>query len=227
MLGVLVNTAAVLVGSLIGLTVKKGLPERLTSSVMLGIGLCTMYLGWSGTLKGENSMVLILSMAAGALVGALLNLDERFGRFAKRIEQHFSHGGQGVSLAEGFVTASLLFCIGAMTIVGSLQAGIRGNNEMLLSKSVLDFISSTVLASTLGIGVMLSAAFVLLFQGGIVLLAQFIAPLLSDAVIAEMTCCGSLLIFALGLNIIGVTKIKVMNYLPAVFFPILLCPLLG
>lgn len=225
MFGVLVNTGAVLVGSVIGLFLKKGLPERLTSAVMLGIGLCTMYLGWSGTLEGQNAIILILSVAIGALIGSLLDLDAHFNRFAQKVEARFSKGTGGVSLAEGFVTASLLFCIGAMTIVGSLQAGINGDNRMLLSKSVLDFISSIVLSSTLGIGVLLSSVFVLVFQGGIVLLAQVVAPLLSDSVIAEMTCCGSLLIFALGLNIIGLTKIKVMNYLPAVFLPILLCPI--
>ncbi|MDY3954484.1 MAG: DUF554 domain-containing protein, partial [Anaerovoracaceae bacterium] len=132
-------------------------------------------------------------------------------------------GSESASLAEGFVSASLLFCVGAMTIVGSLQAGLSGDNEMLFTKSTLDFISSIVFASALGIGVLLSAVFVFVFQGAIVLLAQVIAPYLNDAVVAEMTCAGSLLILALGLNMLGLTKLKVMNYMPAVFLPILLC----
>lgn len=223
MIGVLVNTAAVLVGSAIGLLLKKGIPEKLTSSVMLGIGLSTLYLGWSGTLKGQNALVLILSMALGALIGSAIDIDSRFSSFVERLESHFNKEGASISIAEGFITASLLFCVGAMTIVGSLQSGLTGNHEMIMSKSVLDFISSVILSSTLGIGVMLSAAFVFVFQGSIVLLAQLVAPILTDYVIAEMTCAGSLLIFALGLNIIGITKIKVMNYLPAVFLPIIFC----
>ena len=128
-----------------------------------------------------------------------------------------------MTIAEGFVTASLLFCVGAMTIVGSLQAGLTGNNEMLFTKATLDGISSIIFSASLGIGVMLSAAFVFVFQGAIVLLAQAVEPFLSDAVIAEMTCVGSLLIVAIGLNILGITKLKVMNYMPAVFIPIVLC----
>ncbi len=227
MLAVIINVVAVLIGSTIGLFLKKGIPERITDTLMKGIALCTMYIGWSGTLKGENTLVLIISMAIGVVIGEGLDLDARLNRFATNLENHFKKDGEKISLAEGFVTASLLFCVGAMTIVGSLQAGLSGDYEMLFTKSVLDFISSMVFASSLGIGVMLSAAFVLVFQGGIVLLAQFIAPFLTDAVIAEMVCSGSLLIFALGLNIIGITKLKVINFLPAIFLPIVLCPLMG
>jgi len=222
MFGVFVNTGAVVIGSLIGLFVKKSLRETLVSAVMLGVGLCSLYIGWSGALAGQNTIILILSMVIGAVIGTLLDLDGRFNRFAASIERHF-HTEGGASIAEGFVTASLLFCIGAMTIVGSLQAGLVGDHKMLISKSVLDFISSIVLAASLGVGVMLSAVFVLVFQGGIVLLAQFVAPLLGESAIAEMTCAGSVLIFALGLNLVGLTKIKVLDYLPAVFMPILLC----
>lgn len=128
-----------------------------------------------------------------------------------------------MTIAEGFVTASLLFCVGAMTIVGSLQAGLTGNNEMLFTKATLDGISAVIFSASLGIGVMLSAAFVFIFQGAIVLLAQAVEPFLGDAAIAEMTCVGSLLIVAIGLNLLGVTKLKVMNFMPAVFIPIVLC----
>ena len=226
MLAVFVNTLAVLIGSAVGLLLRKGIPQRITDILMKGLGLCTMYIGWSGTLKGENTLVLILSVAMGIVIGEGLDLDDKLNRFAQNMEHRFKKNGEKVSLAEGFVTASLLFCVGAMTIVGSLQAGLSGDYEMLYTKSVLDLISSMVFASSLGFGVMLSAAFVFVFQGGIVLLAQFIAPLLTDGVIAEMVCSGSLIIFALGLNIVGITKLKVLNFLPAIFLPILLCPLL-
>ncbi len=222
MFGVLVNAAAVVVGSLIGLLVRKNLKKELTDAVMLGVGLCTIYIGFSGSLAGQNAIVLILSMVGGAVIGTLLDLDGRFSRAAASLEKRFQKEGGGPSVAQGFVTASLLFCVGAMTVVGSLQSGLTGDHQMLLNKSALDFIASAVLASTLGIGVLLSAVFVLAFQGAIVLSAQAVAPFLSEFAVAEMTCAGSVLILALGLNLIGLTRIKVLNYLPAVFLPILL-----
>ncbi|MCR5481735.1 MAG: DUF554 domain-containing protein [Clostridia bacterium] len=224
MLGVIVNAAAVVAGSAIGLLLKKGIPAKFTDMIMKGVGLCVLYIGISGSLKGENTLVLIISIVIGAVIGEACDLDGHLNRFAEGIEQRFKkEGKEGPSIAEGFVSASLLFCVGAMTIVGSLQAGLSGDNEMLFTKSTLDFISSIVFTSALGIGVMFSAAFVLLLQGGIVLLAQFVAPVLSDYVIAEMTCAGSILIIALGLNLVGITKFKVMNYMPAMFIPIALC----
>ena len=227
MLGVVVNVLAVLLGGGIGLLIKKGIPKRIADAMMKGIGLCTLYIGWSGALKGSNTLVLILSMVIGILLGEGFDLDAKLNGFANGLDRKFKRGDGSISVAEGFIAASLLFCVGAMTVVGSLQAGLLGNYEMLFTKSVLDFISAMIFASTLGIGVLLSAVFVLLFQGGIVLLAQVVAPFLTDGVVAEMTCVGSVLIFALGLNILGITKIKVLNFLPAMFLPILLTPLLG
>lgn len=222
MLGVIVNTLTVVIGSIFGMLLKKGIPERITNELIKGIGLCTMCIGWVGTLKGENTLIMILSMAIGIVIGELLDLDKHLNQFAGFIEKKWKKENDKVSVAEGFVTASLLFCVGAMTIVGSLQAGLQGDCQMLYTKSLLDLVSSFVLASTLGIGVLLAGAFVFVFQGAIVMMAGFLAPILSDAAIAEMTCVGSLLIFALGLNLTGITKLKVMNYLPAIFIPILL-----
>ena len=224
MIGVITNTITVLIGSLCGLLLCRGIPEKVSDTVMRAIGLCTLYIGISGALEGENTLVLILSMAIGTMIGVWLDIDKHFTQAVEKIESKFRRGDGKVSLAEGFISASLLFCVGAMTIVGSLQAGLTGDNRMLFTKSILDLISSFLFASTLGIGVVASAGFVFVFQGAIVLAATWLAPLLSDAVIAEMTCAGSLLIVALGLNLIGVTKLKILNYLPAVFLPILLCP---
>ena len=212
MFGVLVNTFTVILGSIIGLVCKKGIPERLSDGVMTGIGLCTIAIGVIGLSAGENTLVLILSMVIGVLLGTLLDLDGRLNRGVEKVAGKAAGAGKAGQISQGFITACLLFCIGAMTIVGSLNAGLKGDNEMLLTKSLLDFISSIMLSATLGIGVLFSAVLVLVFQGGIVLLAQFLAPILS---IAEMSCAGSLMILALGLNIIGVTKIKVINFLPA------------
>ena len=223
MLGVLVNVGTVLIGSLVGLFLKRGIPERVTEALMVGIGLCTVFIGISGALQGENTLVLILSMAIGTVIGTLLDIDKQLNRLAAYVEKRFKQKDGQVTVAEGFVTASLLFCVGAMTIVGSLQAGLTGDCEMLFTKATLDLISSCVLAASLGIGVLLADIFVLVFQGGIVLLAGFVAPFLTDYAIAKMTCAGSVLIIALGLNLIGVTKIKVANYLPVIFIPPILC----
>ncbi|NLT47989.1 MAG: DUF554 domain-containing protein [Clostridiales bacterium] len=217
MIGVLVNTATVIIGSLVGLLFKKSISRRFTDAIMLGIGLCTIYIGISGTLEGENTLILILSIVLGAVIGTGLDIDKRINDLGDWIGRRFKKAeGDSVSVAEGFVTASLLFCIGAMTIVGSLNAGLTGDNEMLFTKSLLDLISSAILSVSLGIGVMFAAAFVFAFQGSIVLLAQSLQPILTDSAIGEITCAGSLLIVALGLNLIGVTKIKVANYLPAI-----------
>ncbi len=215
MFGVLVNTVAVIVGSVIGLICKRGIPERLSGAVMTAIGLCTIAIGVNGLSDGENTLVLILSMVLGALLGTLMDLDGRLNWTVEKAAAKAAGAGKAGQISQGFITACLLFCIGAMTIVGSLNAGLRGDYEMLLTKSLLDFISSVMLSATLGIGVLFSAAFVLVFQGGIVLLAGVLAPVLSTGAIAELSCAGSLMILALGLNIIGVTKIKVIDLLPA------------
>ncbi len=225
MLGTIVNTAAVLIGATIGMLLKKGLPETLADTLMKGLGLCTLYLGISGSLKGENTLILILSVVIGTLIGHGWKLEDRVNYLGLKIEHHFKQSGEEkVSIAEGFVTASLLFCVGAMTVVGSLEAGLTNDYSMLLNKSVLDFVAAIIFASTLGIGVLFSAFFVLVFQGAITLSAQWMSPLLSsDTVIHEMTCVGSVLIIGLALNMLGLTRLKVMNYMPAVFVPIVLC----
>ncbi len=225
MIGVLVNTVAVIIGSLIGLLFNKGIPEKISSAITVGLGLATVFVGISGALEGENILVVILSIAFGSIVGTLIDIDKQLNRFGSFVEVKFKQENGKTSVAQGFVTASLVFCVGAMTIVGSLNAGIKGDNTMLFTKSLLDFMMSIVFSCTMGIGVMLSALFVLVFQGSIALLSGVIAPFLSDAVIAEMTCTGSILVFAIGTNLAGLSKFKVANYLPAIFIPIALCPL--
>ena len=218
MLGVFVNVATVILGSLIGLLCKKGIPERIEKAVMTAIGLCTVYLGIDGALAGDNVLVLILSMIVGTAIGTLLDLDGGISRLGSWIEKKFQKkSGHAVSVAEGFITASLLFCVGAMTIVGSLNSGLRGDHSLIFTKSLLDLFSSMMLSASLGIGVLCSAGFVFVFQGALVLSAQFVAPFLTSAAIAEMTCAGSLMIIALGLNMLGATKIKAANLLPAMF----------
>lgn len=230
MLGTIVNTIAIIIGAFIGMVLKKGLPEKMADTLMKGLGLCTLFLGISGSLKGQDSMVLIISIVVGTLIGEGIDLEDKVNRLGQWIEKKFK--GKQVSsgmhsIAEGFVTASLLFCVGAMAIVGSLQSGLQGNHEMLFNKSMLDFVAAIIFASSLGIGVAFASALLFLYQGSITLLAQWIAPFLTDTVINEMTCVGSVIIIGLALNMLGITKLRVMNYVPAIFIPIILVPIMA
>ena len=221
LLGSLVNSAAIVLGGSIGLVLKKGISDRLANAVMNALALCVLYIGVSGMLKGENILITILSMVAGTLVGDGLDLDKKINQLGDTIENMVASPNEGVSVSKGFVTASLLFCVGAMAIVGALQSGLTGNHDTLFAKSLIDGIASIVMASSLGIGVLLSAGLILVYEGGISLFANILAPLLTDSVINEMTCVGSLLIVGLALNMLKLTDLKIMNYAPAVFFPIL------
>ena len=217
MLGVLVNVAVVIVGSLIGLLCKKGIPDRLVTAVMTAMGLCVLYIGVQGALEGVYPLAIILSMALGAALGTLLDIDGALNRFGAWIQGLFAKRSGTVGaqrVGEAMVTATLLFCVGAMTVVGSFRAAM-GDNSTLFTKSVLDFISSIVLTVSLGFGVMLSSVGVLVIEGVLVLCASFIHPLLSASCIADLTCVGSLMIVALGLNVIKAADIKVANLLPA------------
>lgn len=218
MLGVIVNVITVIIGSSIGLLFKKGIPERVSHAAMVGLGACTLYIGISGSLCGENVLVLIASVVLGVIVGTLINIDGAVNKLANKVETKFKKDGKGVSIAEGIVTATLLFCVGSMTVTGSIQAGITGDNSVLITKAMLDLVSSMMLASSLGFGVLLSAVAVFVIQGGLVLLAGLISPLLSTGAINEMTCAGSILIIMIGTNLMGITKIKVADFLPAILF---------
>lgn len=228
MLGVLVNTLAVIAGGSAGLVFRRGIPDKVSRAVMAAIGLCTLYLGVSGSLAGRNPLVVIIALVLGTAMGTMVNIDGAINRLGSWAEHKLRREGQnGPSIGEGFVTASLLFCVGSMTVVGSLNAGLKGDNSMLFAKSVLDLIAAAMLAVSLGAGVLLSALFVLVFQGSIVLLAGLLQPLLSDAAIAEMTCAGSLLIMGLGLNLLGITKLKIADMMPAIAIAPILVGIFG
>ena len=221
--GTIANCVGILGGTLVGLLLGKLIPEHLSDSVIKGVALCVFYIGVSGMLADENTLVIIISMVLGTILGELLRLDDHLNHLGAKIERAFARHGLKGRISEGFVTASLLFCVGAMAIVGSLESGLSGSHDTLYAKTILDTVSSVVYASTMGFGVGLSAFPVLLYQGAITLGASQLAPVLTDTVIAEMKAVGSLLIVALSLNMLGLTKIKVMNSIPAMFFPILLC----
>ena len=221
--GTVVNALGVLAGCAVGLLLGKLIPERLADAVTSGIALCVFCIGVSGMLADENTLVMIISMVLGTIVGELLHLDDRLNALGDGVERLLAKRGVKGRVSEGFVTASLLFCVGAMAIVGSLESGLTGNHATIYAKSALDTVASVIYASTMGFGVALSAIPVLLYQGTITLCASLLSPVLTDFVIAEMKAVGSLLIVALSFNMLGLTKIKVMNSVPAIFFPILLC----
>jgi uncharacterized membrane protein YqgA involved in biofilm formation len=210
------------VGTLLGLVFKKGIPEKISDTITKGVGLCVLLIGLSGVLVGENMLITVISIVIGAAIGELIDIDRLLNRLGKWIEKKLSKGKES-NVAQGFVSATLLFCVGAMMVVGSLNCGLGIENDTLYTKSLLDGISSVIFASTFGYGVIFSAIPVLVIQGGIALSAHYLAPLLTDTIINEMTCVGSLLIIALSFNLLGICKLKVANYLPAIFIPILLC----
>lgn len=222
MLGTIVNSLMIILGSLIGLFIKGKVNEKLSSTIMNGLALCVIYIGISGALKGNNTIVRIISIAIGGLFGEIIDIDLKLENLGKRIEKRINNKKDNVSISEGFVTSTLLFCIGAMAIVGSIESGLNHNHNTLFAKSILDGISSIIFSSTLGIGVMISSISVFLYQGSITLAAGTLSYILNDVAISNMTAVGSLLIIGLGLNVLGVTKIKVSNLLPSIIIAIIL-----
>ncbi len=218
MFGVFINVLTVIIGSLIGLLFKKGIPKKVENAAMTGLGACTFYIGITGSLSGENVLILIAAVVLGAITGTLLGIDDAVNKLACFVESKFKKGDNSVSLAEGLVTSTLLFCVGSMTVTGSIQAGLTGDDSVLITKAALDLVSSMILASTLGFGVLLASVSVLIIQGGLVLLSGLVAPFLDAGAINEMTCAGSLLIIMIGTNLMGITKIKVADFLPAIIY---------
>ena len=221
--GTLVNSLTIIAGTVIGMLLGKFIPERMSDAISKGVALCVLYIGIDGMLAGENTLVAIIATVIGAIIGELLCLDDRMHDLGDWVERRFAKSGAKGSISEGFVSASLLFCVGAMAIMGSLDSGLLRDHSTLYAKATLDGITSIVYGSTMGVGVALSAVPIFLYQGAIALGASFIEPFLTAAVIAEMKCVGSILITGLALNLLGLTKIKVVNYVPAIFLPILLC----
>jgi len=217
MLGTIVNTAAIIAGSLIGLLFRGGIPESYNRTVMKSIALAVVLIGLLSALKTDKLLLLIFSLAIGSLLGEMMKIEDRLANLGNMLEARFA--GSGGSISQGFVSASLLFCVGAMAIVGSLESGLTGNHQTLFAKSVLDGIASIVLASSMGIGVVFSAVSVLVYQGLITLAASSLQPFLADAVIKEMSAVGGLLIVAIGFNMLDFPRIKVGNMLPAIFIP--------
>ena len=221
--GAVVNFFLVILGSAVGLIFKKGIPERVRNALFSGMAFCVLLIGIDGMLnEGNNILVIIISVALGAIIGELIDIDKWVNRLAHGIEGALNKKGGNAKIAEGFVSATMLFCVGAMTVVGSIDSGVSGDNVTLYSKSLIDCVAAIPLTASFGFGVMLSSLAVLAIEGGITLAAVWLVPVLTEEIIINMSTIGSLLIVAISLNMLGLTKIKVMNYLPAIFLPILI-----
>lgn len=226
MIGTLINAAAIILGAAAGLFLRRGMNESISKTVMQGVGLSVILIGVTGAIKTSNTLLVILSMVIGGVVGSVIDIDARMNQLGAWAQKKLTKGDdENNTFAKGFVTASLIFCVGAMAVVGSLDSGIRGDHSTLIAKAALDGVTSIILASSLGIGVMLSAAPVFIYQGAIALLGTAIAPLLSDIVVTEMSAVGGLLIMAIGINMLLNTEIKVANLLPAIFIPFIYYPI--
>ncbi|ARK32917.1 DUF554 domain-containing protein [Halalkalibacter krulwichiae] len=216
--GTIVNGLAIVVAALIGLLVRN-IPEQMKTTIMQALGLAVIVLGFGMTLKSEQFLIVIGSLVAGAIIGEKLDLEGALNRLGAWIEKK-SGAKENGSVAKGFVTATLVYVVGAMAILGALDSGLRGDHSVLFTKSMLDGFSALIFASTLGLGVVFSAIPVVLYQGGIALMATHINQLVPEAMmnmfIVEMTATGGVMIIAIGLNILGVIQIRVANLLPGI-----------
>lgn len=230
-IGTIVNALAIIVGAVTGMIIKSGLPKRVKDLIMQAIGLAVIIIGLSGTLQGifflddqgrlgsDHIMLMILSLVIGGILGELINIEDKL----ERIGNWFQHklAAKEGDFAKGFITASLMYCVGAMAIVGAFEDGLSADPTILFSKSILDGVTAVIFAASMGVGVAFSAVPVFLYQGGITLLAGVLRPLLTETVINQISLVGSVLIMAIGLNILEIKRFRVGNLLPAVFIPLL------
>ena len=218
--GALVNLITVVAGTFVGLVAGKFLNERIRTATMSAVALITIGIAVPGLMDSTKPLVPILSLVLGTVIGEALDIDRAVTRLGDKLQEKFQGKGR---ITEGFVTCTLLFAVGAMTIMGSLDSGLKNDHTILIAKSVIDGISAIIFASTLGIGVAFAGISVFVVEGSITLLASLVAPLLTEVVVNEITFVGSLLILGISGNLLGITKLKLLNMMPAVFLPILLC----
>ncbi|REK60834.1 MAG: DUF554 domain-containing protein [Brevibacillus sp.] len=227
LLGTLVNTLAIAAGALLG-RLLSGIPESIRQTVMQGIALAVIVLGVKMSLDTNNILIMIVSIVLGSIIGELMGIDKNLNRLGQWLEKRMGGNRQG-TIATGFVTATLVYCIGAMGVLGSLDSGLRNNHDILYTKSMLDGLSAIIFSSTLGIGVIFSAIPVFLYQGTIALLAtqinSLVSPAMLEAILAEVTAVGGLMIIAIGINILELRKINVANMLPALVIAAVSVPL--
>ena len=221
MLAVFVNALTVILGSGLGMLLNKRLKEEYTKTIIACMGICTMVIGITGAIATSNIIIVIVCLVLGTILGELIKLEQRLDGAGAWLKKNIPHSGG--RFTEGFVTASLLFCVGSMSIMGSFEAGLRSDYDIIFAKSAMDGIMAITLAATMGLGVAFSALTVIIYQGALTLLAGVIAPVLSDPVVVEMSAVGGVMLIATGMNIIGLPKerIRVGNMLPALIIPVI------
>lgn len=222
MIAAIVNCVVIILGGLLGILLGSRLKEEHTSTIVAGLGICTMVIGITGAITTSNILIVIICLVIGTILGELLKIEHRLDTLGNWLKEKVAKNGGGRRFTEGFVTASLLFCVGSMAIMGSFDAGLRGDYSTIFAKSALDCVMAVTFAATMGVGVLFSGAAVLIYQGALTLLAGVVEPYLSAEVVQEMSAVGGVLLIGTGMNIIGLTKdrIKVGNMLPAIFFPV-------
>ena len=228
MTGTIVNALTIIAGSIVGLIIKKGLPQRMEDTIMKIMGLAVLIIGLNGVigamftvnadggLSSSGELLMLVCLVIGAIIGELLDIDARLDRFGKMIETKTKAEG----FSRGFISAAIIYCVGAMAIIGALNDGLTGDSSVLFIKSALDGVSAIVLTTSLGIGVAFSAVPVLVYQGAIALLAGVISPLISDVLLNQICSVGYVIVAAIGINFLGAAKIRVANLLPALLVPV-------
>lgn len=222
MLGTIVNTSAIIIGGILGLLIKGGLSERFKSIVLQSVGLAVVFIGLSSSLPNltnpdSNPVLFVISLVIGGVLGEWVNIEDKLESLGKYLEKKFQNQG---SVSQGFVSASLLFCVGTMSVLGAIESGISGVHSILYAKSVLDGVTSIIFAASMGIGVLISALSVFLYQGTLTLLAGVIEPFITTDMLREVSAIGGILITGLGLNLLGITKLRVGNLLPSIIIPV-------
>lgn len=218
--GVLINAAALTAGGVLGTLGGRLMPEKMKQTVLAATGLVSIGIGISGAIGSSNQLIPILSLAIGSVIGELLHIEDGVTRAGDWLQKRFGKSG---SITEGFVTGSLVFAAGAMAVMGALESGLKNDHTILMTKSVIDMAGSVAFAGSLGIGVAFSALSILVLEGTVTLLASLLTGVLTDAVITEISVTGSLIIIGVALNVLGLTKLRIMNMTPALLLPILLC----
>ncbi len=219
MLGTTVNFFAIIVGGFAGIIFGKIFPEKLKATLIQGLGLTVIAIGLQMALKTGNILVVIASLVLGGIIGESIDIEARLNNFGQYLEKTFSRSGQG-KFTKAFVTTSLIYCVGAMAIVGALEDGLKNNHSILFAKSALDGITAIIFSSSMGIGVLFAAIPVFLYQGCIALFAGLLQGVLSDPVVTEISAVGGLLILGIGINMLGIKEIKIGNLLPGIFIAI-------
>ena len=223
-MGTLINVVAVIIGSLIGLLINRKLPAKIITIIFQVMGLFTLFLGISMSLKTEHYLVVIGSLVIGAVIGEFIDLDKYMKRWSEKLKQKLRMSNDKFS--DGMITAFLLYCMGAMTIMGAIEEGVEGSYDILLMKSLMDGVSSIALASGMGIGVMFSSIPLLLYQGGLTLFSSFIGERLTDVIVNDLSATGGILLIGLGINILEIKQLKILNMIPALVVVVILSYLL-